>query len=70
MERRGKKANKNLHIVLPINEGNMLEEFCPNYGAKTLLIRTLLRRFFSEQGMLTKVEGAKLCQNELKPADQ
>ena len=45
-----KPKSKHLNIQLSDNEMDLLEQFTKGiYGAKNLLIRTLLRRFFKEQ---------------------
>lgn len=47
-----KENNRHLNIQLSDNEMKLLEQFTKGiYGAKNLLIRTLLRRFFKEQGL-------------------
>ena len=50
-----KPKSKHLNIQLSDNEMDLLEQFTKGiYGAKNLLIRTLLRRFFKEQGLYNK----------------
>jgi len=51
-----KPKSKHLNIQLSDNEMALLEQFTKGiYGAKNLLIRTLLRRFFKEQGLYDKL---------------
>ena len=50
-----KPKSKHLNIQLSDNEMALLEQFTKGiYGAKNLLIRTLLRRFFRERGLYDK----------------
>ena len=51
-----KPKTKHLNIQLSDTEMEFLEQFTKGiYGAKNLVIRTLLRRFFKEQGLYDKL---------------
>ena len=62
-----KPKTKHLNIQLSDTEMEFLEQFTRGiYGAKNVLIRTLLRRFFKEQGLYDKPAPSTVeeCQNE------
>lgn len=56
-----KESNKKHHINLVVSEWEFeqIEKFCQGYGAKTVLLRALIRRFLKEQGILTGLTPQK-----------
>lgn len=54
---RTKPKNNKHHINLVVTEWEFeqLEKFCSGYGAKTTLLRALIKRFLREQGILTGI---------------
>jgi len=56
VRRKKQKRRDTIHLNIQLTylEDKLLTEFTQNtYGAKTLLVRSLLRKFLREQGLLT-----------------
>ena len=51
----GKIKKYHLNVQLTTFEHQHLEKFCVGYGTKNKLIRALIRRFLTEQGVITPI---------------
>lgn len=58
-EQKKKSYKHHINLVVSAWEAEQLEKFCSGYGAKTTLLRALIRRFLKEQGVLTGISDEK-----------